>query len=190
MVAVHTTFTGVFIAIVFSLLMGSLLWWMLHPPKAISLMAAKVKVAVDAIRVILVPTVGSEYSERGIELACRLGEEQNALIRLVHIIEVPLSLPLGAELPSQQEAAEKILAGGKELVETHKMTAEIRVERARHAAEKIVEMAEKENIGLIVIGIRPKVGGVESLIGRTSDLILRRLPCEIIIDANPFKQAA
>lgn len=189
MVSVHTSLPGIFISAVFSVVMGSLLWWMLHPPKAISLMAAKVKVAVDAIKVILVPTVGTEYSERGIELACRLGLEQNALIRLVHIVEVPLALPLGVELPAQEEAANKVLATGKEIVGTHKMTADVRVERARHAAEKIADMAAKENIGLIVMGIRPKVGGVESLIGRTSETLLRRLPCEIIIDANPFQAA-
>jgi len=176
---------GLLIAVVFSGSMSSLLWWMLHPPKAISMVAAKVKVAVDAIKVILVPIVGKEYSERGIELACRLGLEQNAVIRLVHIVEVPLSLPLGAELQPQEEAAQKILATGKGIVESNKMIADVRVERARHAAEKIAEMATRENVSLIVMGIRPKVGGVESLIGRTSETLIRRLPCEIIIDANP-----
>jgi len=187
---IHSSILGILIAGVFSVSMGSLLWWMLHPPKAVSMAAARIKVAVDAIKVILVPIVGAEYSERGIELACRLGQAQNALIRLVHIVEVPLSLPLGADLPVQEAAAEKVLATGKEIVATHQMAADTRVERARHAAEKISEMVEKESISLLVMGIRPKVGGVEGLIGRTSEMLLRRLPCEIIIDANPFKQAA
>jgi len=165
--------------------MGSLLWWMLHPPKAVSMVAAKVRVAIDAIKVILVPTNGSEYSERGIELACRLGQEQSATIRLINIIEVPLSLPLGAHLPGREEAAQEILNRGKGIVETHNLAVETHVEWARHAAEKIAEIVAQDNLTLIVLGLQPKLGGVENVIGRTTEMLLRKLPCEIIIDANP-----
>ncbi len=164
--------------------MSSLLWWMLHPPKPVSLVAAKVRVAVDAIKIILVPTIGTESSERGIELACRLGQEQKATILLVHIVEIPLSLPLGAHLPGHEESAEQILTRGRGIVDTHNLPVETRIERARHAAEKIADIAEKENIELIVLGILPKLGGVENIIGRTTEMLLRKLPCEIILDAK------
>lgn len=176
---------GILIASTFAVLMSSLLWWMLHPPRPVPLAAAKVRVAIDAIKTILVPSIGSDYSERGIELACRLGKEQKAAIRLVHIVEVPLSLPLGAELPEQEKRSQAILEQGKEIVASHQMTVETHTERSRNAAEKIADIARKENIELIVLGIQPKVGGIENLIGRTPEMLLRRLPCEIIIDAKP-----
>jgi len=185
MITPHIHPLGVSIATVFTVAMSSLLWWMLHPPKAVSFVAAKVRVAVDQIKVILVPTIGTEYSERGIELACRLGQEQHATIQLVNIVEVPLSLPLGAILPEQEEAALNVLQQGKGIVETHNLTSVTRLERARHAAEKLVEIVQKENIELIVLGLFPKLGGVENVIGRTTETLLRRLPCEIIIDAKP-----
>jgi nucleotide-binding universal stress UspA family protein len=176
--------TGVFIALFFFVTMSSLLWWMLHPPKPVPLIAAKVRRAVDAIKTILVPTTGTEYSNRGIELACRLGKEQSALVLLVSIIEIPLSLPLGALMPDQEQKAEEILSRGKEIVETHNLIAETRTERARYAAEKIADIVRKEGIELVVLGIKPKLGGIENVIGRTTEMLLQKLPCEIIIDAQ------
>lgn len=181
----HASFIGIFIALIFSVSMGNLLWWMLHPPKPVPLAAAKVRVSMDAIKTILVPSIGRDYSERGIELACRLGLEQKATIQLVHIVEVPLSLPLGAELPEQEKVSQEVLQRGKEIVETRKLTVELRSERSRFAGEKIAYIVQNENIGLIVMGIQPKLGGIESIIGRTTEMLLRKLPCEIIIDAKP-----
>jgi len=90
---IQITFLGSLLAFIFAGSMGTLLWWMFHVPKAIPLAAAKARRAVGAIRRILVPTSGTLHSERGIELACRLGEEQKAEIYLIHIIEVPRTLP-------------------------------------------------------------------------------------------------
>jgi nucleotide-binding universal stress UspA family protein len=182
---VHPTYLGIFLAIVFSLSMGSLLWWMLHPPKPVPLVAAKVRRAVDAIKTILVPVVGGEYSDRGIELACRLGKEQNANILLVNVIEVPLSLPLGAHMPGHEVRAEEVLSQGKAIVENHNMIAQTRIERARYAADKIADIVKKEGISLVVMGLKPRTGGVENVIGRTTEMLLRKLPCEIILDAKP-----
>src|SRR4030043_986761 len=89
---IHMSFLGALLAFVFATSMGILLWWMLNVPRAIPLAAAKARRAVGAIKKILVPTSGTLYSERGIELACRLGEEQKAEIYLVTVLEVPRTL--------------------------------------------------------------------------------------------------
>lgn len=186
---IHVSAWGIALAAVFAMAMGSLLGWMLHPPKPVPMVAARVRRAVDAIKAILVPIIGSEYSERGIELACRLGQEQNAAILLVNVIEVPLSLPLGAHLPGHEDRAQEILNQGKGIVNTHNMMAETRIERARTAGEKIADIVRKEEIELVVMGIQPKGSAAENIIGRTTETLLRRLPCEIIIDAKPSSQA-
>src|SRR5512135_1015583 len=99
---IHMSFLGAVLAFVFSASMGTLLWWMLHVPQAIPLAAAKARRAVGAVKKILVPTSGTHYSERGIELACRLGEEQKAEIYLVTVIEVPRTLPMEASMPEEE----------------------------------------------------------------------------------------
>src|SRR5512136_263851 len=103
------TFLGGLLASVFAVSMGVLLWWMLHVPRAIPQAAAKARRAVGAIKRVLVPTSGTVYSERGIELACRLGEEQKAEIYLINVIEVPRTLPMEAPMPEAESRAQEIL---------------------------------------------------------------------------------
>ncbi len=81
---IQISFIGAFLAFIFTASMTALLWWMLHVPRAIPQAAAKARRAVGAIKRVLVPTSGTLYSERGIELACRLGEEQKAEIYLIN----------------------------------------------------------------------------------------------------------
>ena len=76
MIAVELTFLGVFLAGVFAIAMGGLIWWMLHPPEALKPLVAKAYRSVDALTRILVPTTGVPYSDRGVELACRLGRHK------------------------------------------------------------------------------------------------------------------
>ena len=108
----HMSFLGAVLAFVFTAFMANLLWWMFHVPRAIPLAAAKARRAVGAVKKILVPTSGTAYSERGIELACRLGEEQKAEIYLVTVLEVPRTLPLEAPMPEAEAKADEIIKEG------------------------------------------------------------------------------
>src|SRR5512136_180736 len=113
---IHLSFLGAFLAFVFAASMGILLWWMLHVPRPIPLAAAKARRAVGAVKKILVPTSGTLFSERGIELACRLGEEQKAEIYLINVIEVPRTLPMEAPLPEAESKAREIIQEGESIV--------------------------------------------------------------------------
>ena len=113
---IQITFLGALLAFVFAASMGMLLWWMFNVPRAIPLAAAKARRAVGAIKKILVPTSGTLYSERGIELACRLGQEQKAEVYLVNVIEVPRTLPLEAPMPEAETKAKDIIKRGEEIV--------------------------------------------------------------------------
>src|SRR4030042_2096585 len=110
---IQISFLGALLAFVFATSMGILLWWMLHVPRAIPQAAAKARRAVGAIKKILVPTSGTVYSERGIELACRLGQEQEAESHLVNVIEVPRTLPLEAPLPEAETKAGDVIKRGE-----------------------------------------------------------------------------
>ncbi len=173
---------GIFLAFVFAASMVSLLWWMLHVPKAIPLAAAKARRSVGAIKKILVPTSGTGYSERGIELACRLGEEQKAEIYLVTVIEVPRTLPMEAPLPQAEAKAEQILKEGEAIVQLRGLTAQGEIMRGRTAGEAIIRKAKDLEADLIVMGIRSEIRMAQEILGRTSDLVIRRAPCEVILD--------
>ena len=176
------TFLGTLLAFVFAVSLGALLWWMLHVPRAIPMAAAKARRAVGAIKKILVPTSGTQYSERGIELACRLGEEQKAEIYLINVIEVPRTLPLEAPLPEAEAMAGEILKRGEEIVGLRGLPAKGEVKRGRVAGEEIIRAAKDCEADLIVMGIRSEIRMAQEIFGRTSDLVLRRAPCEVILN--------
>ena len=176
------TFLGALLAFLFAASMGTLLWWMLNVPRAIPQAAAKARRAVGAIKKILVPTSGTLYSERGIELACRLGEEQKAEIYLINVIEVPRTLPMEAPLPEAEAQGEDVIKRGEEIVSLRGLQGKGEVRRGRVAGEEIIRAAKDWDADLIVMGIRSEIRMAQEMLGRTSDLILRRAPCEVIVD--------
>jgi nucleotide-binding universal stress UspA family protein len=179
------TFLGAVLAALFTISMGALLWWMLHPPKQIQPAVAKARHAVGAFKRILVPTSGVTYSEKGIELACRLGEKQEAEIVLTYVLEIPRTLPLDAPIPEAEKQAEDALQRGKEIVELHHLTPILRIERAREAGEGIVKVAKDSDVDVIVLGMRPSWHGTQTGWGKTTDTLLRKAHCEVVIDKLP-----
>lgn len=176
---------GAAIAAVFTLTMVGLLWWMLHPPAQISAAAAKAHRSLFAVKRILVPTSGTAYSERGVELACRLGQEQKAMIILAAIMEIPRTMPLEVPLPGLEMEAETALARAQSIIALHGMEAEPVIHRARAAGEEIVRLARERDADMIVMGIRAQIGMREAILGRTSDVVLRQAPCEVILEKLP-----
>lgn len=185
MTQVQVSPLGIIIAIVFFFSMGGILWWMLHPPPQIKPEVAKARRSVEALKRILVPTSGMPYSERGIELACRLGVEHQAEIVLTYVIEIPRTLPLEASVPEAEEKANQALNRGKEIVELHHLPPVLLIERAREAGEGIIRAAKENQADVIVLGMRTNVHGTQSLWGRTTDTLIRKAPCEVIIDKLP-----
>ena len=179
--SVQMTWLGTLLALVFALSMGRLLWWMLHVPPPVPAVVAKVRRTVGSVKRILVPIVGTEYSQRAIEVACRLGAEQKAEIILVHVVEVPMSLPLDAPLPDAEAKAEKVLEEAQQIVNFRELPSHKHVERARHAGSGIIQVAQEEEVSLIVMGLKTKSASID-LMGRTSRWLLSRAPCEVILD--------
>jgi len=181
---------GLALALLFAGTMGALLLWMLWLPVQIPAAAAKAHRSVFAIKRILVPTVGQPYSERAVELACRLGQEQKAEVILVHILEVPRTMPLGVPLPEAEAEAFKVLERSESIVTLHGLKPQKLVQRARIAGEEIARIAGEQDVDMIVLGARAKIGLRDEILGRTSDLVLRQAPCEVIVDKLPSSESS
>jgi nucleotide-binding universal stress UspA family protein len=179
---IHINLLGGLFAFIFTASMVILLWWMFNVPRPIPMEVARARRTVGAIKKILVPTSGTFYSERAIEMACRLGGEQNAEIYLVTIIEVPRTLPLEAPIPEAEEKAKEIIKRGEEIVNLRGLKAIGEVKRGRVAGEEILRVVEEKDIDLIVMGIQPRIKMAQDILGRDSNLIMHRAPCEVILD--------
>jgi basic amino acid/polyamine antiporter, APA family len=135
-------------------------------------------------RTIVVPAVRSEESEEALVAAARLAAERRATVAIIHVIEVPLDLPLDVHLPEAEEEADQVLDNSAALVESYGVRAVSRVLRARTAGPAIVEEIERRTAELVVMGAPRGRPGRGPIFGRTVDYVLKHSPARVLIAAG------
>jgi APA family basic amino acid/polyamine antiporter len=135
-------------------------------------------------RTIVVPVVRSFESEEALVAAARLATERAARVAVVHVLEVPLDLPLDVQLPEQEEEANDVLDQAAAIVESYGVRIVERLLRARAAGPAIVEEAEGRNAELIVIGAPRVRPGRKKIFGSTVDYVLRHSHTRVLITAG------
>ncbi len=179
----------IFLVILSALSVGGFIWLIWRktsrsPPPSLS--AARAIQTLSAIKKILVPTAGVPSSERVVELACRLGQEQKAVILLAYIMEVPRTMPLGTPMPLVAADAQRVLERAESIVTLHGLGAEKIIKRSRVAGEEIVHIAREREVDMIVIGDSAQEGTGHIPLGQTLEFVLRHAPCEVICDRPPY----
>jgi APA family basic amino acid/polyamine antiporter len=140
-------------------------------------------------RTIVVPVLRSFESEEALVAAGRLAEERRATVAIVHVLEVPLELPLDAAMPKEEAAAEELLDDAQALVESYGVHAVTRLVRARAAGPAIVGEVERRNAELVAIGApRRRRPSGQPIFGRTVDYVLKESPARVLVTAG--KKAA
>jgi APA family basic amino acid/polyamine antiporter len=134
---------------------------------------------------ILVPVKLGPIGEEMLATAIKLAEERGGTIHALHVIRVPLSLPLDAEVADQEERATASLADARTLAEEHRVTIESDTVRARAIGEAIVRKAGEIGADLIVMGSAPRWRRQSRFFSPTVDYVLRRAPCEVMVLAYP-----
>jgi basic amino acid/polyamine antiporter, APA family len=156
---------------------------------------------------ILVPVFGTRFDDDIVATAGRLaaaeadGKRADGTSRLdvVYVIEVPLTLPLDAQLPKErEEQARRALERAREVGEEYEdVEVTTDVIRARKVGAGIVEAARRGNVEAIVIGgeaptkIRggAMIGGIGAAkpaeIGAATEYVLKKAPCRVLLTAPP-----
>jgi basic amino acid/polyamine antiporter, APA family len=156
-------------------------------------------------RNILVPVFGTKLDDDIVATAGRLaaaeteGSDDDAHLEVIYVIEVPLTLPLDAELPhEQEEQARRALERAREVGEEYEdVDVSTEVIRARKVGAGIVEAARLSDAEAIVIGGEPptkirggaKIGGIGAAkpaeIGAATEYVLKKAPCRVLLTAPP-----
>jgi APA family basic amino acid/polyamine antiporter len=159
-------------------------------------------------RNILVPVFGTELDDDIVSTAGRLaaataeeadGRGDETRLEVVYVLEVPLTLPLDAELPAElEEEACRALERAREVGEEYenvRVSAELL--RARDVGKGIVEEAMRSNAEAIVVGGEPPtkvrggavLGGIGAArpaeIGSATQYVLKKAPCRVLLTAPP-----
>ena len=117
--------------------------------------------------------------------AIKLAEEHGARVDVVHVVRVPLELPLDAELAEAESRARESLVDAKELGAEHGVEIEGEIVRARSIGEAIVEKAAADEADLILLGSAPHWRRQSRFFSPTVDYVLRKAPCQVMVVAYP-----
>ncbi|HTI34755.1 MAG TPA: universal stress protein [Miltoncostaea sp.] len=143
-------------------------------------------------RSIVVPVVRSTDSEEALVTAARLAAERRSRVAIVHVLEIPMELPLTARLPEAEREANSLLDDARALVESYGVRATTRLERARAAGPAIVADVKARAAELVVLGApRRGIGRRAHVFGPTARYVLKHSPCRVLVAASrPAKQHA
>jgi APA family basic amino acid/polyamine antiporter len=135
-------------------------------------------------RTIVVPVLRTAESEEALVAAARVADERAARVAVVHVIEIPLDLPLDVRLPDVEAAADVILDNAAALVESYGVRAVVRLVRARSAGPAIVEEGERRSAELIVLGAPRARISRRRIFGGTVDYVLKHSRTRVMIAAG------
>ena len=141
----------------------------------------KVKEQALAFKSLLVPVDGSEASIMAVEFACQQAKRNRGKVHVVHVIEVKRSLPLDAELVSDAQHGEDILAQAEAAAKRQDFEVEGDLLQARDAGHAIVDEAIEQQSDTIVIGVPYRRPFGEFELGRVPSHVLKAAHCQVLL---------
>jgi nucleotide-binding universal stress UspA family protein len=115
----------------------------------------------------------------------KLAQDGGSLVVALHVIKVPLELPLDSPMIDEEERAAASIAEAQMLGADHGVKVRGSIVRARSLGQVIVSEAEREGADLIVMGSAPRWRRQSRFFSPTVDYVLKTAPCEVLIVAFP-----
>ncbi len=135
---------------------------------------------------ILVPVNGDTASERTFRWACQTAKESKAELHAVYVIEVPLDLPLEAEITQDVNRGEEILTRIEAIASQEKYkNVQAKYMRARNAGPAIVLETQDRHMDMVIMGIPYRRRFGTCGMGATADYIFHNAECQVIIWRDP-----
>src|SRR5438105_14204500 len=128
---------------------------------------------------ILVLVNGSSTDRATVALASQTARRNKARVYAIHVIEVPRTLALDADLVEQRRAADAILDDAERVAAEADLELDTEILQARDVGTAVVEEAIEAGVELVMLGIpfRKKVGELD--LGKTIPDVLRNAPSEV-----------
>ena len=130
------------------------LFWMLHPPsnRTVRIAESAASAAKHITRNVLVVFSADIKSEVLMALAVKMAKGQHIDVLAIYVIEVPMTLPIAADLPKEEREALEVLTAAKEIGRKAGLEVQTRTIRDRQAGPAIIRAASDEHARLIVMG--------------------------------------
>lgn len=137
---------------------------------------------------ILAPIDGSETAMRGLEEAIQLAQDQNAQIRIVHVVDEfvmvsPYSVAAANVIEDLCAAGKSILASAQETAQKAGITADTQLIEAfgTRAGDHIVKAANEWDADIIVCGTHGRRGLRRIILGSDAEYLVRHTPVPLLL---------
>ena len=150
---------------------------------------SKAAPGVGATGDIAVVVDGKKLDIELVRLACLMAKRARRKVHLVHVIEVPRTLPLKATLTQESEQADKLLNEALTVAEEAGCDAVAEVVQARDAGPAIVDEAKDHSCALIMLGSVRHTNKVHTTndLGKTIPYVLANAPCRVWVVQDPIQ---
>lgn len=130
---------------------------------------------------------GAPMSESQLHLACRSANDLGARVRVVHVVERPMQVPL--QVPSSADEiaeAERLQERVARIATRYGVRSEFAIVYARSVGAAIIAEAQETNAQAIFVGLRERRRpGTSLLLSGTVRHVLQHAPCPVQIGYLP-----
>lgn len=139
----------------------------------------------EKLKRVLAPMNGGRGDARLLEALGSLCTGGATKIILAYVVEVPMTMPLDAEMPSQMERGERVLAHAEAKLrdQLQNCNAIVLTEllQARSAGPAICDSAEDHQVDLIVMATQNRVQHGSIIYGLSVEHVLKNAHAEVIV---------
>jgi nucleotide-binding universal stress UspA family protein len=134
---------------------------------------------------LVVPVAGSEMDDRVLGMLPNLLSREGGTITFLFVVEVPQSMPLDAELPTDIDIGERALRhaenAARPLLPSRNATIVTELLQARAVGPAIVDEAIERDAEAIVMTAAIHRRHGRPTLGETTDHVLLNAPCEVVV---------
>lgn len=174
---------GAVIGVIVVALISATIYWMLHPPRSATDIAAQRAEATleEMVGSIIVVFSESIHSEHMMVLAARLARRERADLLAVYVVEVPLILPEGAETPDEDRRGYEELATAEVIAQHNGVHLRTELLHSRQVSQAVLDLAKREAANVIVMGSYREGKYTGAPLGRQIEAIAERAQCDVLI---------
>jgi len=137
----------------------------------------------------LVPVTGKKADDDIVRTACVLSRKSKGKVYVVHVIEVSRALPLDAEVETETQSGESVLANAEKIADVMDCQVETEILQARETGPAIVDEAVERGVDMIIMGVEYKKRFGEFGMGDVAPYVLRNAPCPVLLWRGPMEEA-
>ena len=139
---------------------------------------------------VLLAVSGSPFDSYLVELACNVTQKTKSKLYVVHVLEVPRSLPLDASMAEESKRADAILTHVEDAAAKLKCQLESEIIQARDVAQTLVDEAADRKVGLLIMGMQRREKYGKFYLGTTIPAVLASARCRVWVIREALEDTA